>query len=198
MIIEDEALVAMDIESRLLKMGFGVAGIYGDADKALGYLEIHQPDLILCDINIDGNADGIDIAMYVNKHKHIPLIFGTALPDRCTLERANKALPYGYIVKPFEDSDLISASEMARYKHQIELDKLKITEESICSLVVEPLSKREFETLQDIISGKNNQQISETRYISVNTTKYHVSNLFKKMNVSSRAELLHKILSLFT
>ncbi len=198
MIIEDEALVAMDIESRLIKMGFGIAGVYGDSDKALAFLEIHHPDLILCDINISGPKDGIDIAMHVHHHKHIPLIFVTALSDRSTLERAKKALPYGYIVKPFEDTDLESALEMALYKHQVELDKLTITEETIDSLVMEPLSKREFELLKDIISGMSNQQISDARYISMNTTKFHVSNIFKKMNVNSRAQVLQKILSLYT
>ena len=128
----------------------------------------------------------------------MPLIFVTALSDRGTLERAKKALPYGYIVKPYEDSDLISAIEMARYKHQVELDQLMITREKLISLISEPLSKREFELLQDIVKGMSNTQICETRYISINTTKYHVSNIFRKMNVKSRAEALQKLLSLFT
>ncbi len=198
MIIEDEAIVAMDLESRLRKMGYAVSGIYGDSDNAINYLSIHTPDLILCDINIHGELDGIAVASYVRENKKVPLIFVTALSDRGTLERAKKALPYGYIVKPYEDSDLISAIEMARYKHQVELDQLMITREKLISLISEPLSKREFELLQDIVKGMSNTQICETRYISINTTKYHVSNIFRKMNVKSRAEALQKLLSLFT
>ena len=114
------------------------------------------------------------------------------------MERAKKALPYGYIVKPYEDVDLISAIEMAMYKYQIELDQLSITTEKLEPLLSDPLSNREFEILQDIIKGLDNDQISETRYISINTTKFHVSNVFRKMNVSNRAALLHKILTLFT
>ena len=198
MIIEDEAIVDMDLESRLRKMGYAVSGIYGDSDNAINYLSIHTPDLILCDINIHGELDGIAVASYVRENKKVPLIFVTALSDRGTLERAKKALPYGYIVKPYEDSDLISAIEMARYKHQVELDQLMITREKLISLISEPLSKREFELLQDIVKGMSNTQICETRYISINTTKYHVSNIFRKMNVKSRAEALQKLLSLFT
>ena len=135
MIIEDEAIVAMDLESRLRKMGYAVSGIYGDSDNAINYLSIHTPDLILCDINIHGELDGIAVASYVRENKKVPLIFVTALSDRGTLERAKKALPYGYIVKPYEDSDLISAIEMARYKHQVELDQLMITREKLISLM---------------------------------------------------------------
>lgn len=198
MIIEDEAIVAMDLESRLMKLGYKVAGIYGCSDSAINYLQIHHPQLILCDINIDGSKDGIDVAMYVRREKRVPLIFTTALSDRVTLDRAKKALPYGYIVKPYEDSDLISAIEMAMYKHQVELDQLSITHKKLAPLLAAPLSKREFELLQDIIKGMSNQEICEVRYISINTTKYHVSNIFKKMGVNSRAEVLQKILELLT
>ena len=198
MIIEDEAIVAMDLESRLKKLGYSVAGIYGDSNKALNYLEVHTPRLILCDINIRGDKDGIDVAMYVRQNKRVPLIFVTALSDRKTLEQARKALPYGYIVKPYEDSDLLSAIEMARYKHHVELEQITLTRDKLEPLLLDPLSNREFELLQDIVKGMTNAQICETRYISINTTKYHVSNIFRKMDVKSRAELLQKILTLFT
>jgi len=129
MIIEDEAIVAMDLESRLKKLGYKVAGIYGDSDKALNFLEVHTPGLILCDINIRGDKDGIEVATIVKTNK--PLIFVTALPDRTTLDQARKALPYGYIVKPYEDSDLLSAIEMALYKHHVELEQIALTRESL-------------------------------------------------------------------
>ena len=197
-IIEDEAIVAMDLESRLKKLGYTVAGIYGNSEKALNYLEVHTPDLILCDINIGGDKDGIEVAMYVKQNKRVPLIFVTALSDRKTLEQARKALPYGYIVKPYEDSDILSAIEMARYKHHVELEQITLTRDKLKPLLLDPLSNREFELLQDIVKGMTNTQICKIRYISINTTKYHVSNIFRKMDVKSRAEVLQKILTLFT
>jgi len=197
MVVEDEALVAMDLEQRLKRLGYGVSGIYGDYEKAINYLEIHTPEIILCDISIRGEKDGIDIAEYVHKHKSIPFIFVTALSDRATLDRAKKTLPYGYIVKPYENSDLVSAIEMALYKHSAEIDQSSMTIEKISSLCNDPISEREYEIVQDILNGLNNAQIAESRFISINTTKFHVSNIFSKMGVKSRTNVFRKILSLY-
>ena len=87
---------------------------------------------------------------------------------------------------------------MAMYKHQVELEQISLTRDKIQPILNNPLSSREFEILQDIVKGMTNTQISEIRYISINTTKYHVSNIFRKMDVNSRVEVLQKILTLFT
>jgi len=156
MIIEDEVFVALDLEERIQKLGYDVAAIRHNSEKALAYLEIHTPELILCDINIKGEKDGIDIASHVNDHLKIPLIFVTALSDRETLERAKKTLPYGYIVKPFSDGDLLSAIELALYKHSMEFEKLKLTIDRISTITSVPVTDREFEILEDIIAGLTN------------------------------------------
>ena len=124
LIIEDEGVVAHDIARRVRKLGYDVADIKTGSEQALNYLAIHTPDLILCDIMIDGPKDGIEVAEEVFHSKKIPLIFLTALSDRSTLERAKKVLPYGYIVKPFDNHDLLTAIELALYKHSVELEKL--------------------------------------------------------------------------
>jgi len=198
MIIEDEVIVAMDLEDRVKKLGYDVAAIRHNSEKALAYLEIHAPELILCDINIKGQKDGIEIAAYVQEHLNIPLIFVTALSDRGTLERAKKTLPYGYIVKPFSDGDLLSAIELALYKHSMEFEKLTLTIERISTITNAPITEREFEILQDIIEGLTNEQISKSRFISKSTVKYHISNLLEKMEVDNRAKALHKIIKLLT
>lgn len=198
LIIEDEGVVAHDIARRVKKLGYDVAGIKNSSDQALNYLSIHTPDLILCDIMIDGDKDGIGVAEDVHKTKRIPLIFLTALSDRNTLERAKKVLPYGYIVKPFDNHDLLTAIELALYKHSVELDNLAITHEKINLITTEEITDREFEMLEDIIKGLTNQQISEARFISVSTVKYHIGKLLEKMQVSNRADALHKIIQLLT
>jgi len=198
LIVEDEALVAMDLESRLVKLGYRVTSVFSHSDKAINHLSIHSPDLVLCDININGPGDGIDVAMYVREHKKIPLVFLTALSDKSTLDRAKKALPYGYIVKPFEDDDLKTSIEMALYKYNVEQDKLAVTKDKIAPLVSDELSAREYEVLHDILKGLSNAEIAELRYVSINTIKFHVSNVFRKFEVRSRAELLQKILTLYT
>lgn len=198
LIIEDELLVAQDIASRIKKLGYEIAGIKGDFEDAMNFLKIHSPSLILCDIMIDGNGDGIDIAEYVRKHKKIPLIFLTALSNKTTLERAKKSLPYGYIVKPFNTHDLLSAIEIALYKHSIEIEELQLSVEKINRISQSPLTEREYEILIDITKGYNNARISEDRFISVSTVKYHIGKLLDKLEVSNRAEALHKIIELLT
>ncbi|MEZ4898053.1 MAG: response regulator transcription factor [Saprospiraceae bacterium] len=198
LIIEDEGIVAEDIARRLRKLGYEVAGIKNSSEQALNYLSIHSPDLILCDIMIDGAMDGIQVAELIFQTKQIPLIFVTALADRVTLERAKKVLPYGYIVKPIDNHDLLTAIELALYKHSVELEKLAISQEKINTITNVAVTEREFEMLTDIMKGLTNAQISETRYISISTVKFHIGKLLEKMEVTNRAEALHKIISLIT
>lgn len=198
LIIEDEALIAHDIARRVKNLGYDVASIKHDSDSAINYLEIHTPDLILCDINIHGPKDGIDVAEYVHDNNKTPLIFITALSDRSTLDRAKKTLPYGYIVKPFDNHDLLTAIELALYKHSIELEKLALTREKINKITSDSVTEREFEMLLDITKGLTNSQISESRHISVSTVKYHMTKLLEKMGAQNRADALHKIIDLLT
>jgi len=198
LIIEDEGVVAHDIARRVKRLGYDVADIKHSSTTAINYLEIHTPDIILCDINIDGPQDGIDVAQYVFENRRTPIIFLTALSDRGTLQRAKKTLPYGYIVKPFDNHDLLTAIELALYKHSIELEKLAITPEKLNKITAEPIGEREFEMLTDIMQGLTNQQISEKRFISVATVKYHIKNLFENMSAKNRADALNRIIKLLT
>ncbi len=198
LIIEDEAVVAHDIARRVSKMGYDVSGIKHSSEEAFNYLQIHSCDLILCDINIDGAKDGIDIATSVLHNKRTPLIFVTALADMDTLDRAKKTLPYGYIVKPFDNYDLRAAIEIALYKHSVELDKLAISLEKVNSLALEDVSSREFEMLTDIMKGRTNDQISAARHISKATVKFHIRNLLRKIGATNRADALHKIIKILT
>ena len=193
LIVEDEAVVAHDIARRIKKLGYEVAGIKHNSQNAINFLEIHSPDLILCDININGTKDGIDIAEYVRDNKKTPLVFITGLSDRVTLDRAKKTLPHGYIVKPFDNRDLLTAIELALYKHSVELEKLALTPEKINKLTNDPLSAREFEMLLDLTKGLTNAQISETRNISISTVKFHITNVLEKLGVKNRASAIHKI-----
>ena len=198
LIIEDEAVVAHDIARRIKKLGYDVADIKHESQKAINYLSIHSPDLILCDINIDGDKDGVEVAEFVFQNKKTPLIFVTALSDRATLERAKKVLPYGYIVKPFDTHDLLTAIELALYKHSQEIERLSLTPNKVEKITSDPLSEREFEMLIDISKGMTNAQISESRHISLSTTKFHIGNLLRKMDATNRADALHKIITLLT
>ncbi len=118
LIVEDESIVAMDIQQSLTKLGYEVMGVASTGKKALEYLsKKSKPDLILMDIMIKGDMTGIDIAEHVNTQDKIPVIFLTAYADDKTLEKAKLTEPYGYILKPFKEIDLKTNIEMALHKH---------------------------------------------------------------------------------
>ena len=127
LIVEDEAIVAMDIESRLTAMGYAIAGRAASAEQALALAKEAQPDLILMDIRLQGEMDGIDAALEIHKYFRIPVIFVTAYSEETTLERAKLAEPFGYILKPFDDRELKSAIEIALYKHRTEQEILQMS-----------------------------------------------------------------------
>ncbi|MCB0687569.1 MAG: response regulator transcription factor [Saprospiraceae bacterium] len=193
LIIEDEVIIAQDIADQIQSLGYDIAGIIHNSEKAIDYLSFNTPDLVLCDIRIKGDKDGIDIAAMNQNHQQVPFIFLTSLSDRSTLDRAKKTLPYGYIVKPFTERDLLSAIEIALYKHAVELEKLSITKEKVDQIASSPLTVKEYEILMDIARGLNNNQLTKTHFISINTVKYHVRHILQKMEVESRAKLLYKI-----
>lgn len=120
LIVEDEALVAMEIEERLEVMGYQVTGRAASGVQALALLEETRPDLALMDIRLQGAMDGIAVAERIRKISKVPVIFLTAYSEDETLERAKVAEPSGYILKPFNDRELRSSIEIALYKHRAE------------------------------------------------------------------------------
>ena len=120
LIVEDEAIVAMDLREQLLGLGYKVCGIASNADKAIALARQHRPDLVLMDIVIKGDRDGIATAEVIGRSLHIPVVFLTAYSDASTVERAAKTAPYGYLTKPFQTKELRAAIEVALYKAAIE------------------------------------------------------------------------------
>jgi len=119
LIVEDETIVAMTLEDALHGMGYSVAGTVSTADDAIRMAGEVRPDLILMDIRIQGEKDGIAAAEEINGLYHIPIVYLTAHSDEKTLERAMKTQPYGYLTKPFRDRELYSTIEIALYKHRL-------------------------------------------------------------------------------
>jgi CheY-like chemotaxis protein len=120
LVVEDEGLIAHDISKRLESLGHTVVGTASTAEEALEAAV--DAELVLMDIRIDGERDGIAAAAEIRERYHIPVIFLTAHADRSTLERAKAAVPYGYMVKPLGPATLQASIEIAIYKHAIERD----------------------------------------------------------------------------
>lgn len=124
-IVEDESIVAKDIQNSLTKLGYNVVGSANNGLDAIERITELMPDLILMDIMIKGNLTGIDVSEKIKETVNIPVIFLTAYADEGTLSRAKITEPYGYILKPFKEIDLHSTIEMAIYKHQKDAALLK-------------------------------------------------------------------------
>lgn len=117
-IVEDESIVAKDIQNNLIKLGYNVLGIANNGKDAIDQIKELNPDVVLMDIMIKGDLTGIEVAEQIRKFVNVPVIFLTAYADESTLSRAKVTEPYGYILKPFKEIDLHSTIEMAVYKHQ--------------------------------------------------------------------------------
>ena len=125
MIVEDEVIVAKDIQRILKKLGYEAFDPYANGKKALDAIEKINPDLILLDINLKSSEiDGIQVGEQIHQHYQIPFIYLTAFSDKTTLDRAKLTEPYGYIIKPFEEDDIRTAIEIAYYKYTKDLETL--------------------------------------------------------------------------
>ena len=120
LIVEDERVVARDIEMSLRDMGYDIVGSASSADEALVHAGQRCPDLVLMDIRIKGKLDGIEAAKILRRRFDIPIVYLTAYADAETIRRASETEAHGYIVKPFSIPKLRGAIEVALFKHQME------------------------------------------------------------------------------
>lgn len=127
LVVEDESIVAMDIQNRLRHLGYDVPAVALSGEDGVEKAMALNPDLVLMDIMLKGKMDGIAAAERIQERLHIPVIYLTAHSDKDTLERVKITEPYGYLIKPFEERELHTAIEIAIYKHQMER-KLKESE----------------------------------------------------------------------
>jgi len=129
MIVEDEAIVAESIKSSLENMHYEVTSMVDTGEAAIAGAEQDRPDVILMDIRLKGQMDGIEAADRIRSRLDIPVIFLTAYADNDKIERAKHSLPFGYVLKPFQDRDLKVAIEMGIYAAKIDTERKQIEEE---------------------------------------------------------------------
>jgi signal transduction histidine kinase len=120
MIVEDEEIVAFDIESTLKDLGYEVCAVVASGEEAIASASINYPDLVLMDIMLKGSMDGIQTAEKIYKRFNIPVVYLTAYGDFMTVERAKASEPFGYIFKPFEEKELHTAVAIALSRHDAE------------------------------------------------------------------------------
>lgn len=119
-IVEDERIVAFNLQQRLTKLGYEVPAVAVSAAQALRDVELFSPDIVLMDIHIEGDVDGIDTAAVVTDKFCIPVIYLTAYSEEATLDRARATRPYGYLLKPFSERELHATIQMALERNSVE------------------------------------------------------------------------------
>ncbi len=186
LVVEDESIVSKDIQHSLKKLGYHVAGAASSGEQAVKLAIDTQPDIILMDIMLKGEMNGIEAAGQIRAETNIPVIFLTAYADESTLNKAKVTQPYGYIIKPFKEIDIHTSIEMALYKHKKEAEVLK--ERDLLYQLVEGQGGS-----KDLLFVKSNQRLVKLRmsdiyyiealkdYVVINTlsTRYTIHSTMK-------------------
>lgn len=189
LIIEDEPVIAENISMYLNNADFTVSGIAYDDEEAVNQLRTNTPDAVILDINLDSAIDGIQIADYINKNFQLPFLFLTSYSDKETLQRAKVVEPSGYIVKPFNGQTLLASLEIAisNFANRSNCQVPDLNLDKINKHLMSPLTEREFKVLQLIYQGRTNNQICEELFVTINTVKVHIRNMYLKLDAGSHS-----------
>jgi DNA-binding LytR/AlgR family response regulator len=168
LIVEDESIVAKDIQHSLKKLGYTVVEVCSNGEDAIKIAEEKKPNLVLMDIMLKGDMSGIEAGAHIKEKLNIPIIYLTAYADESTLSKAKVSEPYGYIIKPYKEIDLHTSIEMAIYKHEKETE-LKKERDFLYSIVENKDSKD-----KDFLFVKSN-----SRLIKLNTSDIYFVEALK-------------------
>lgn len=122
LVVEDESIVAFNLQQRLEQMGYDVPAVAVSGEESIEMVSRLMPDLVLMDIHIQGDMDGIEVASRLQETHSVPVIYLTAYSEDSTLERARKTRPYGYLLKPFSERELHATIQMAFERHKLETE----------------------------------------------------------------------------
>jgi two-component system, response regulator PdtaR len=126
LVVDDEAIITMQLEERLSTMGYSVAGMAASGEDAVDKARSLRPDLVLMDIVMPGKMNGIEAAKIITEELNIPVVFVTSYADDTIIEKAKSVRPYGYIVKPFNELEIKAAIEVALFRKATEQEEQKL------------------------------------------------------------------------
>lgn len=153
LIVEDEPVVALDLRHTLEDMGHTVCGMQTSVDAALLAVEQQQPSLILMDINLEGGGDGVEACRAIYQRWRLPVIFLTAFTDERTVSRAADTKPFGYVMKPYDPTELSAVIQVARSRYDTELALAKSEERLAIAIQAAELGTWEWESQLDQVRG---------------------------------------------
>jgi len=193
LLIEDEFIIAKDIKVLLSKNNFAFVDYARNYEEALDLFLKKTYDLIISDINLNDKKDGIEIITEFSKIKKVPVVYLTAYSDFDIIKRAEKTMPFAYILKPYNNTQLKATINLAilNFKKQ----SLETPENEENSSKLQLLTTREKEVLVTLSSGKITKEIAEELNISTYTVEQHKKNIRKKLNLTTLGELINFTMS---
>ncbi len=190
LIIEDEVAIACDIAFNLESHGYTIVNIVHSAEDGLEVLKNHDVHLVMLDINLGNGLSGIELATIIDREFRIPFIYITSYADNDTLTKAAETFPASYLVKPFKEDDLAPAVKMALAKKQGPTGQRLPPLSMINKNLLSPVTSSEYTMLEALWAGKSNQDIASDHFLSPNTIKTHVRNIYSKLQVHSKPQLI--------
>lgn len=187
MVVEDERVVASDLEETLVRLGYDIVASIGSGEECLRLALTRQPDLVLMDIRIKGELDGVETAARLKAELDVPVIYLTAYADDETLARARETDAHGYLLKPFRASELKSAIEIALYKHQT--DKKLRTRERWFSTTLRALGDAVIAVDPELRVSFANPVAEDLTGFGAELTGRRFSEVFRLINARTRESL---------
>lgn len=193
LVVEDDGIILFDIKEVLEQEGYKVLTALNPG-QALVLLNTHSPDLVLLDIHLESELTGIDLAKYImDQNLGMPFVYLTSYTDGKTLEQVKGTTPAAYIAKPFHQAQLKSTIELVLAGQKKKLQNSNLTLEQLNKRLNIALTDKEWIITQLLAQGKSNEQMGTQLQCSVNTVKFHIKNIYDKLEVHSRSELLIKL-----
>ena len=189
LLIEDEFIIAKDIKVLLSKDNYALVDDARNYDTAMNLFMQNSYDLIISDINLNDTKDGIELIAEFSKTKKIPVVYLTAYSDFDIVSRAEKTMPFAYILKPYNDNQLKATINLAILNFNKISNTIPENGENTAKLKL--LTCREKEVLVTLSTGKLSKEIADTLNISTNTVEQHKKNIRKKLDLTTVGELIN-------
>jgi len=207
LVVEDEVAVALELEESLTREGYEVVGVARSGEEAADMARRFRPDLILMDIVLKGEMDGIDAAGKIRQELDIPVVFLTGHSQEELIDRAKSTKPYGYILKPLHKGQIRAAIEIALHNKERKMPLRDVGNESDSSKshrlfsnqLPEKLSgftPRELRVADLVGQGKSTKEIAELLHLSTETISWHRKNIRNKLGLNNkRSSLMTNLVS---
>lgn len=193
LLIEDEFIIAKDVKTFLCKNNYANVDIAKNHSSAINLYEQNHYNLIISDINLNSNKDGIEIIEELSKIKKTPVVYLTAYSDNSIIKRAEKTMPFAYILKPYNNNQLKTTISLAILNFKKRADNILDNQENTAKLNL--LTSREKEILVVLSTGKLSKEVAALLNISTNTVEQHKKNIRKKLDLKTVGELINFTLS---